>query len=284
MLAFMARESRSTTLREQQLASAAVLLSDYSDSIATVLEHVIGVAPHPDVKILGHLQLHSAQRPHDLMVVTGLSRPAVAAVVARLERLGLVQREFGEFDRRTILTSLSPSGRRRMRDLDTALDVHFTVSSPQVTAILDLLGCVDDGAALPAPDCTPTLVQARLGLAREAYTARLDDLVRALHPRQRVAISALMSRGRARPTQLADALHLSSGGLTYLMDQLEADGIITRRHGDAEDRRAVFIELSGMGVGCGRSICAAMAASSPEICEALSLTRSRRPPLLSLET
>ena len=84
--------------------------------------------------------------------------------------------------------------------------------------------------------------------------------------------STLLSWGLSRPKQLAEALHLSSGGLTYVMDQLESDGIVTRTYGEAADRRAVFVQLSDTGTKHGRSMCSALAASAPEICAALSLT------------
>ena len=59
------------------------------------------------------------------------------------------------------------------------------------------------------------------------------------------------------------------GGLTYVMDQLESDGLVTRTYGHADDRRSVVVELTDLGLEFGRSLCSALADSAPEICAAL---------------
>jgi DNA-binding MarR family transcriptional regulator len=278
----MATTHRSSTLGEQQLAAASMLLSRYSDSLSKLVEQVVGTSSNHDVLVLSHLVVHSAQRPYELMAVTGLGRPSVAAVVARLERLGLVRRSFGDQDRRTTLASLTPNGRRRMSALERALEEHHIKSAPQLAEILDLLGSGADGTTQRGSKDTAIALNGRLGEALAAYSARLDDGVQSIPRRQQVAISTLMSWGPSRPTQLAEALELSSGGLTYAMDQLESEGIITRTYGHAGDRRAVFIQLSEVGMEYGRSMCSALAASAPEICavlsRSLSLTSSEERP------
>lgn len=252
-----------------QLAAAFMLLHDYTTGLRAVTGRIVATTSELDVMVLRHLLLHPARRPHDLMAATGLSRPSVATVVVRLERLGLVQRSFGEHDRRTTLASLSAAGHRRMAELERALGAHLRAAMPTAARILTLLGCTGGPATQPG---RPTAIESieRLETALAAVDAALDDGVQALPPRHRVAISTLMSWGLSRPTQLAEALQLSSGGLTYAMDQLESDGIITRTYGDPVDRRAVFVQLSAKGVEHGRSMCASLAAGAPAICAALS--------------
>jgi DNA-binding MarR family transcriptional regulator len=157
-----------------------------------------------------------------------------------------------------------------MAELERALEVHAVASRPLIAEIVALLGCTAGGTAPRGADDTALSLVGRLGEAGAAYVARLDDAVLALGNRHREAVNILLAWGRTRPTQLAEALGLTSGGLTYAMDQLEAEGVITRSNGSADDRRAVFIELTEKGLGFGRSMCAALAATAPEICTALS--------------
>jgi DNA-binding MarR family transcriptional regulator len=105
--------------------------------------------------------------------------------------------------------------------------------------------------------------------------------VQSLGVRQRDAISTLIVWGRARPVQLAEALQLTSGGLTYVMDQLESDGVVTRTYGSADDRRAVVIELTEKGMELGRVMCDALEAAAPAICAALSQSTFRGRPSVS---
>ena len=66
--------------------------------------------------------------------------------------------------------------------------------------------------------------------------------------RPRLALATLASSGDARPVQLAELLGVSSGGLTYIVDQLESDGLVQRSYGGVEhDRRAVVISLTQPG-------------------------------------
>jgi DNA-binding MarR family transcriptional regulator len=261
-----------------------MLLSRFSHSVSQVMERVVATASNSDMVVLTHLYVHPAQRPRELMAVTGLGRPSAAAVVARLERLGLVQRTFGDSDRRTTLASLTPRGRRHMAELERALEQHVVASRPLVAEAVDLLGCAAGGAVERGADDTMLSLIGRLGEAGAAYEAHLDEDVRALGNRHRAAVNILLAWGRTRPTQLAEALGLSSGGLTYAMDQLEAEGVITRSYGSTDDRRAVYIDLTERGTAFGQSMCAALAATAPQICAALSLLTPAAEPATATAT
>jgi DNA-binding MarR family transcriptional regulator len=57
----------------------------------------------------------------------------------------------------------------------------------------------------------------------------------------------------ARMSELADALHVARRSATSLVDELEAKGWV-RRVGDADDRRAVRVELTDAGLGLMRTV------------------------------
>jgi DNA-binding MarR family transcriptional regulator len=207
------------------------------------------------------------------MELTGLSRAGVAALVSRLEEIGLVERHHGKRDRRTVLTSLTRAGRRRLAELDTALEWHYVESRPLVEEIVTLL--CGDQASSAKRDVSETamMVAGRMGAAGAPYDSQLADEVGLVNAKSRIALTALLADGPLRPGELADVLELTSGGLTYLVNQLEADGLVERSYGLlAEDRRAVVISLTERGAETAGTIASIFEAHSTGICDALSRT------------
>ena len=60
---------------------------------------------------------------------------------------------------------------------------------------------------------------------------------------QMALLRALIHRGTATPKDLAEALSVTTGNITGLLDRLEAAGLVTRKR-SAEDRRVVDVELT----------------------------------------
>ena len=60
---------------------------------------------------------------------------------------------------------------------------------------------------------------------------------------QMVLLRVLVHKGRATPKELAQALSVTTGNITGLVDKLEAAGLVTRTRSE-EDRRVVYIELT----------------------------------------
>ena len=60
---------------------------------------------------------------------------------------------------------------------------------------------------------------------------------------QMVLLRVLVQKGKASPKELAEALSVTTGNVTGLLDKLEAAGLVTRRR-SAKDRRVVHIELT----------------------------------------
>jgi DNA-binding MarR family transcriptional regulator len=65
-----------------------------------------------------------------------------------------------------------------------------------------------------------------------------------------LALALLDRTGQARPSELAEATSLGSGGLTLLLDRLEQGGLVARdRDPGLPDRRAVVVHLTDAGRG-----------------------------------
>jgi DNA-binding MarR family transcriptional regulator len=271
----MARVALHDTDTQQRLARAVVLVYRYSLRITALVDDVVGAGSsgNAEVQVLTALVETPALRPRDIMELTGLSRAGVAALVSRLEEIGLVERHHGKRDRRTVLTSLTRAGRRRLAELDTALEWHYVESRPLVEEIVTLL--CGDQASSAKRDVSETamMVAGRMGAAGAPYDSQLADEVGLVNAKSRIALTALLADGPLRPGELADVLELTSGGLTYLVNQLEADGLVERSYGLlAEDRRAVVISLTERGAETAGTIASIFDAHSAGICDALSRT------------
>ena len=60
---------------------------------------------------------------------------------------------------------------------------------------------------------------------------------------QMVLLRVLVHKGRATPKELAQALSVTTGNITGLVDKLETAGLVTRTR-SKEDRRVVYVELT----------------------------------------
>jgi DNA-binding MarR family transcriptional regulator len=271
----MAQVALDDTGTQQRLARAVVLVYQYSLRITALVDDVVGAGSsgNAEVQVLTALVETPALRPRDIMELTGLSRAGVAALVSRLEEIGLVERRSGKRDRRTVLSSLTRAGRRRLAELDTALEWHFVESRPLVEEILTLLGGDQPRPCKREASETALMVAGRMGAAGAPYDSHLADEVGLANAKSRIALTALLADGPLRPGELAEVLELTSGGLTYLVNQLEADGLVERSYGLlVEDRRAVVIALTERGTEIAGTIASVFDAHSAGICDALSLT------------
>lgn len=73
---------------------------------------------------------------------------------------------------------------------------------------------------------------------------------------------ALDNDGPLRPTAVQELTGLSSGGVTKLVERLEAKGLVARKTGAIDgDRRGVLVELTRRGRNTVRSMSDAMASA-----------------------
>ena len=109
---------------------------------------------------------------------------------------------------------------------------------------IELLGGARCGRhAAPLTDITERL--ARLGIAF-ADVLRLADFPDDPTPIKTTLTLDAASSG-TRPRELIDIVRLSTGGVTMLLDRLEAHTLISRTQGDDSDGRAVAVTLTRTG-------------------------------------
>jgi DNA-binding MarR family transcriptional regulator len=247
----------------------------------------------PFIIVFG-LYLDGPLRPSAIARLTGLTSGGVSGALERLEGLGIVHRDFGEVagDRRAVVVRLTAKGHRTVLHvaqlLDAAIDgLLHDLAGPigrRRPLLAEPLAVVTARAidhqmisAGPPSAVAPDTVLARrarenlaifvrmvrLGeqILRERPTepgqALLDENVSAL------TLGHLQLRGSMRPGEIAVATGLTSGGVSGMLDRLEAAGFITRELGSVPgDRRAVVVHLTDAG---RRYVAEAMARHVPRI-------------------
>lgn len=101
-----------------------------------------------------------------------LSQPTVSGILDRLERRGLVRRDRGEADRRTVIVTITADGGRILRGAPSLLQDHFWRQlgelegweQTQILAILQRLASMMDAEAI---DAAPVLATGPLAAAAE---------------------------------------------------------------------------------------------------------------------
>jgi len=82
-----------------------------------------------------------------------------------------------------------------------------------------------------------------VGIAARSLAGAADDITL---PQYR-ALVLIASRGMQRPVDLAEALAISSSGITRLCDRLVGKGLITRETGQGADRREARLDITPDG-------------------------------------
>jgi DNA-binding MarR family transcriptional regulator len=103
----------------------------------------------------------------------------------------------------------------------------------------------------PELDHSPIGVVGRLSRLAREFEPRLEQVYRehGLEPGWHDVLATLRRTGppyRLRPTELTDALMLTSSGTTKRLDRLEQAGLVERAP-DPEDRRGTLITLTAAG-------------------------------------
>jgi DNA-binding MarR family transcriptional regulator len=106
-------------------------------------------------------------------------------------------------------------------------------------------------------------------LARRVRTASAEALEPfGLRPRHLVALTVLRDHGSGTQQALATVLQLDRTNLVGLLNELEADGLITRTRA-AQDRRRHIVELTDTGTTRLRELECALATVENEVLGAL---------------
>lgn len=251
----------------------------YSMELTDLIELVAGAGTsgNNEVRVLTHLFTSGPSDRRALIALTGLSRSGIAQLIDRLDEVGLVTTHRGSADHRTAVSELTASGRRRVRKMEEAFGDYFSSPNPLIKELLDLLQPTSSSVRSAIAPTTPLAALDRLVSFGIRVSAQLDAEVHIPETRQRLALATLADWGDARPGQLADVLGLTSGGITYLVDQLESVGVVERLYGTLPaDRRAVLIRLTPSGQTAAQRFADILFEHADELAELLTAAHTTR--------
>lgn len=132
----------------------------------------------------------------------------------------------------------------------------------------------------PDLDSSPIGVIGRISRLARELEARLEPVYKAhgLEPGWHDVLATLRRTGppyQLRPTELTDALMLTSSGTTKRLDRLEYAGLITRAP-DPADRRGTLITLTSKGLELIDDVTEAHLDNERDLLAALSKSEQRR--------
>lgn len=256
-------------------ALALDLLLSYTLDVNEVGAATLGSATvsNREGQVLLALHRRPGSTPSEVAASLGLSRSAVARLLGRLQQEGFIVRSVDPSDRRSARLSLAEAGKRRIRSFEHGLEQLFVARGP---AIRYLLATTDHPAnAADRPSLTALDAMEQVTSAGASY---VEDVLERLHPyglegaSDRYAVSLLHLRGSLQPTDLALELRLTSGGVSQLLDRLEAGQLIRRTSMEDGDQRAVVVTLAPDGLAAAEVILEVFGAHLHELCAALAAT------------
>lgn len=247
-------------------------VATFAIGLTDVVDDTFGTEDISDVEMVAILALvaDGSISTTELRRRSGLGRRAQDRLVDQLLNSGIIDRARAPDDARVHVLTLTQRGEDAVGALGRRTSDYFTASGDLVAEILSILGGPGDATHDREADESVTSLEVLEQIA--SLGNELDRAIRAQrapkHPKDRAqnALVLIAADDRARPSRLAELLHLSPGGLTYVLDGLEADGLIMRRHGQIPgDRRAVVVELTADGREVVAAIGAGLTAVKPDL-------------------
>lgn len=210
-----------------------------------------GLSSNSEIAVLTSLHLAGPQRPRDLRGRAGLTDGGLSNLFDRLEQQLLITRTYGDVDgdRRSALVSLTAEGTRLVEAIAAAIRHTLVEQAALLQHARELIDSISGTPATPEAASTP-LEQlqrfARLGTDFEAAMAAHNP-TEPTPSKATLVLCAAATPDGTRPRELLQVTDLSSGGITMLLDRLEAAGLIQRAIGHTPDRRAVTVTLTDLG-------------------------------------
>lgn len=254
------------------------LINRYSIALTEAAGTVPGVVDPGNREILGLVELFRNEpiSSNELSERSGLSRRDTNRLAKTLDAHGLIDRVPSDADRRVLLLELTASGRRQRTKFGRSLSGFFDESLELAASIAEAFErepSTDD-----LPDTTDALDAAE-AVARAGVAISEAFEVGGGGPARRAAFTLiLVATGELeRPSELAERLGYTSGGMAHVLDDLERAGYIERRYGTiADDRRASVVTLTEAGCEWVTATCTAVVEAGPVVAPVFASLAARR--------
>jgi len=241
---------------EVRLLDASRVLRRFSTEVTEAVDAALGTedATNTDMRFACELHRSRVVTVEQYMELSRLDRRRTARKGRLFESLGIITLVPDARDGRSSVFKATRAGLARLRRLENYVGEYFAHCTPLAKDLIELLDVASDSppARTSRTDPPPTAIDLLDRMA--AVGNRLSTAIVAKRPdaiytgREHTALIAVLNQGDVRAGALAEQLGLTSGGLTYLVKQLEAKGMVERTFGRLDsDRRAVSIELTPYG-------------------------------------
>lgn len=259
----------------------AELLVEFSVAMTEIVDRAMGTdyAGNREIRAILCLIRSDATTLKALSEGTGMTKRAVTGLVKDLEDRGLVVRRRNPEDRRKVVVALTSMGRDRSRHMELELHQFFVGARPLASRIVDRVAeeadltsgavATADAEDVGALELLDRVVGAGIELS-STVEARTNGFQLTGHNQPALF---LVASGVSRPGDLAAALAMSSGGMTYVIDQLEDAGLVERTYGLSEDRRAVQVRTTSEGDRVVQERISAFQEFAPTLVQVFSLVR-----------
>jgi len=238
------------------LLHAVVLLSLVSADMSRLAAKTLGRSSigNREIQVLLLLRAHPGLTPSAVAERTGMRRSALSRALGHLSDDRLVRFRAHPQDGRSKLLYPTRKAQTGIDALETAVGDYLIGQSATLQEIVRLLAPgAHDGGSTPPEGVRPSPIGLLQGLAKAG--APYVDEVMTVAPNygltsatDRAALLLVRHDGEVRPSRLGEALHLTSGGTTLLLDRLERAGLVARHRPDhAADRRTVLVTCTPHG-------------------------------------
>jgi DNA-binding MarR family transcriptional regulator len=134
--------------RAERVQRILLAMSSLGRQVTEAIAEQVGdheLATNTPILVLTSLWLNGAQRPRALQELARLTSGGMTKQLDRLEQLGLLERAFGQVqrDRRAIMVSLTPDGRRLAEQIAEAVDSKLAQMHALVLELETLLSDAD---------------------------------------------------------------------------------------------------------------------------------------------
>ncbi|NQX13280.1 MarR family transcriptional regulator [Microbacteriaceae bacterium VKM Ac-2855] len=231
-----------------------------------------GWSENEEILALLEIILSGGTTTRRIAEVSGLNRRTVSRLVARLSADGLIAVGTSPADRRVITVRLSPVGIEAAERLRVEATDFIIASRSAAAGVVDELTPGRPHTLEPDRSADPLQLLQRIARVGVLLVDRIEGRAGRAHlsGRQRTALIQIGGRPGIRPSTLHPALGLSPSGITYVVGQLSAVGLIRREPGAIPgDRRAIVLEVTPEGDECIRLIIAAIDAVRTPLAEVL---------------
>lgn len=264
-----------TDERRAVLSAVEVLLIEQTVELTRIAASTLGddTVANRAIQVLLAVHSDAGARPSVIATRQGMARSSVARALRSLEERGLVSRTPDRADRRVMHLAITDNGRRRISSFQSELGRYFETTAPIVCQLLDALGA----RVLPSDGVHVSPLDAAAALAGVG-AVYVDDVQNAIapfgitHAADRQTIALLREHGGLRPSELASTLHLTTGGVSQLVNRLEGSDLVRRTHPTDGDRRTVVVTLTDRGDEASAALLDCLDRHMSAICSSLVLT------------